>query len=296
MHHVYQRAQDRGIIFYTVIDRLVYLSILSVKARGYDIHVLALAIMFSHTHQSCMAETREQLSKYIQDSSSIFARVYNRHYGLSGSLFARPFGSSLKRSAKEIRSNLAYVNNNHSERGLCSSAIHARWNLLAYKDRKNPFSEPVGDSASVRLHYAFSRVDSAALKGKHLTYKMLLKAYEGLDALEREQLTDYIISRYPLVDYAAAEGFFNGFDKMLIAFDSNTGNEYGIREEYSSAPDTAYAEMAAIAEKNALIAIEKPSLLRFPEEKRQRMARAFLEQTSARKFQICKFLHLPEPE
>ena len=115
VHHVYQRALDRGVIFYTVIDRLVYLSILSVKARVYRIRVLAVAIMFSHIHQSCAAETKVQLCKYIQDSSSIFARMYNRHYGLSGSLFARPFGSSLKRSIKEIRSNLAYVNNNHSE-------------------------------------------------------------------------------------------------------------------------------------------------------------------------------------
>lgn len=296
VHHVYQRAQDRGIIFYTVFDRLIYLSILSVKAREYNVRVLAVAIMFSHTHQSCVAETKDQLSKYIQDSSSIFARVYNRHYGLKGSLFARPFGSSLKRNAKDIRSNLAYVNNNHTEKGLCSSAIEARWNFLAYRERRNPFSEPISSAASVKLLYALSRIDIIVSDGKHLSYKLLYKMYNGLDAKEREQLTDYIISRYSLVDYAAAEAYFNGFNNMLAAFDSNTGSEYGIREEYSSASDKAYVEMVTLAERNALIGVESPRLLRFPEEKRRRMAQAFFEQTGARRFQICKFLHLPDSE
>lgn len=135
-----------------------------------------------------------------------------------------------------------------------------------------------------------------ASKGKHLSYSVLLNAFNGLDAGEREQLTDYVISAYPLVDYAAAAGIYDGFDNMLTAFDSNTGGEFALREEYSSSPDTAYTEMIALAEKNSLIGVENPPLLRFPEEKRRRMAQAFFEQTHARKFQICKFLHLPEPE
>ena len=295
VHHVYQRALDRGIIFYTVIDRLVYLSISSVKAREYGVRVLAAAIMYSHTHQSCVAETKEQLYKYIQDSSSIFARMYNRHYGLTGSLFARPFGSSLKRSAKDIKSNLAYVNNNHTEKGLCSTAIQARWNFLAYRDRKNTFYKLI-ESPSETLLRAIARIKRMASIGKHLSYSVLLNAFNGLDAGEREQLTDYVISAYPLVDYAAAAGIYEGFDNMLTAFDSNTGGEFALREEYSSSPDTAYTEMIALAEKNSLIGVENPPLLRFPEEKRRRMAQAFFEQTHARKFQICKFLHLPEPE
>lgn len=296
VHHVYQRALDRGVIFYTVIDRLVYLSILSVKARVYRIRVLAVAIMFSHIHQSCAAETKVQLCKYIQDSSSIFARMYNRHYGLSGSLFARPFGSSLKRSIKEIRSNLAYVNNNHSEKGLCSQAVQARWNLLAYRERKNPFSETLGNTPSIKLLNAMSRVNGIASENKYLTYSVLLKLFKNLDSRECEQLTDYIITRYPLIDYDATEGFFDGFEKMLIAFDSNTGSEYAIREEFSSAPDTAYEQMAALAKENTLIGVKNPQLLRFPEEKRRRMVQAYFENTCAKKYQIYKFLHLPEQE
>jgi REP element-mobilizing transposase RayT len=62
--HIYQRARDRGIIFYTVIDRLVYLSILSVKSRQYEVKVLAVSIMFSHIHQSCRAGNKERIYKY----------------------------------------------------------------------------------------------------------------------------------------------------------------------------------------------------------------------------------------
>lgn len=296
VHHIYQRAQDRGIIFYTTIDRLVYLSVASVKAREYKIRVLALAIMYSHLHQSCVAETKECLYKYIQDSSSIFARMYNRHYGRHGSLFARPFGSSLKRTDKEIRSNLAYVNNNHTEKGLCRSAAQAQWNLLAYRNKQNasPLSDAVRPSAS--FIKSLTVVEELASENKCLTYRKLTKCMRPLCEDERARLADYIITRYPLIDFTAAEAFYGGFDKMLAAFDSNTGSEYGIREEFSSAPDTAYAEMAAYAEKCGLLGMEKPKLLRFPEVNRLELARSFLQMTGARKFQIRKFLHLPDPD
>lgn len=296
VHHIYQRAQDRGIIFYTTIDRLVYLSVASVKAREYRIRVLAIAIMYSHLHQSCAAETKECLYKYVQDTSSIFARMYNRHYGRHGSLFARPFGSSLKRTAKEIRSNLAYVNNNHSEKGLCRSAVLAQWNLLAYRNKQAASPRPDAARFSAALFKALTVVEELASANKSLTYKKLTKCMRPLSEDERARLADYIVLRYPLVDYTAAEAFYGGFDKMLTAFDSNTGSEYRIREEFSSAPDTAYAEMAAYAEKCGLIGVDKPKLLRLPEEKRLELARTLLQMTNARKFQIRKFLHLPDPD
>lgn len=290
--HIYQRARDRSVIFYTVIDRLVYLSILSVKSRQYDVKVLAVAIMFSHVHQSCSASTKEKIYKYIQDSTSIFARAYNYHYGLEGSLFSRPFGSSLKRSTKEIRSNLAYVNNNHVESGLCASAIQARWNLLAY--RNGASSEAVRGSLSKKLIRVMKRIDRIASLGEYLTYRVLLSIFEGLDAKEKEILTDHIILRYPLLDYTAAESFYGGFDKMLLAFDSNTGSEYAIKEEYSPAPDTAYEAMAEMVREGGLTGVKKPALLRFTAEKRMRMLRVLYEKTNARKYQIYKFLHLSD--
>lgn len=292
--HVYQRALDKGIIFYTAIDRLVYLSIASVESRKLGVRILAMAIMFSHIHQSCASDSKEVISKYIQDTSSIFARMHNNEYGQHGSLFARPFGSSLKRTAKEIRSNLAYVNNNHTEKGLCTNAVEARWNLLAYRRSRHPFSEPLGRQASQALTQAISWINAAASKNKYLTYKLLHKAFKGLSDQEQEQLIDYIISSYPVVDYESAEGFFGGFEQMLTAFDSNTGNEYALREEYTSAPDIAYVQLTSFAAKRSLINVENPPLLRLPLEKRYQIARDCFEKTAARKFQICKFLHLPD--
>lgn len=294
--HIYQRARDRGIIFYTVIDRLIYLSILSVKSRQYEVKVLAVSIMFSHIHQSCRAGNKERIYKYVQDSSSVYARAFNYHYGLKGSLFSRPFGSSLKRSVKEIRSNLAYVNNNHVESGLCKTALQARWNLLAYRDGKRAMPEAARGDLSEKLIRSMKRIDRKASRREYLTYRFLLPAFEGLDAAEEEILTDHIILRYPLVDYSAAEGYYGGFEKMLTAFDSNTGSEFAIREEFSSAPDTSYEIMADMVRKGGLTGVKKPALLRFTKEKRLQMVRFFFERTDARKFQIYKFLHLSDQD
>ena len=63
---------------------------------------------------------------------------------------------------------------------------------------------------------------------------------------ESQQLTDYIISKYSVIDYQAAIDYYGCYEKMLMAFHSNTGNEYDIKESFNGKRDDVYQKMTSI--------------------------------------------------
>ena len=84
IQHIYQRAVDRGVIFYHVEDRLVLLTTAAVNKRKYGIIIPAFAVMFTHIHQSAISRSRLLLSKYLQDTNSMVSRAYNLPTSLEG--------------------------------------------------------------------------------------------------------------------------------------------------------------------------------------------------------------------
>ena len=60
---------------------------------------------------------------------------------------------------------------------------------------------------------------------------------------EKEQLADYIIVLYNVIDYDSAIQYFGTYDNMLTALHSNTGDEYDINEVIIGKSDAHYAEM-----------------------------------------------------
>ena len=61
---------------------------------------------------------------------------------------------------------------------------------------------------------------------KPLTYIILERLFRDLENREKNQLTDYIISKYNCIDYDRLISFYGSYDKMCLAFASNQGSEY----------------------------------------------------------------------
>jgi len=250
IQHVYLRADDWGVIFYSDADRLVYYTTCAVKAREYSIKPVAAAIMFTHVHQSLEIPNLRRLSKYIQDTSSSFARQYNWQRKQSGAVFHKAFGRSWKRTDKDIRGNLAYVYNNHVEKQLCEYAQDCRWSFLAYANSTHPFSQPVDlGSASRRLLRAMKIVTKRSNENAPLKYRHVNELFNGLNEQESEQLKDFIIVKYALIDFRKCTDRFGGYEKTVLAFASTTGSEYKMAEESVSEPDTWYIKLLEIAQK-----------------------------------------------
>jgi len=285
VQHLYQRSDDWGVIFYDDIDRLAYYTEACVAKRSREVVVLAASIMFNHVHQTVKVKTKEQLSDYAWSSTSPFSRAYNARYCRKGDLFHRKFGWASKRNEKAVRNNICYVENNHVEKRLCTKASRSRWDFLAYAVSTHPFSPEI-ISPSRRLLHSMRIVKKRSSADKPLKYSHLRLMFDSLDQVETEQLKDYIVSTYRLVDFEETVTYFKGVDEMISAPDMLTGSEYEIAEEYSTYSETPYCQMLAISHQN------RWNVFTMSEEVKKYHAIELLSRTSAKIEQVSRFLHI----
>jgi len=287
--HIYQRAVDCGVIFYDVIDRLVYYTIAAVMSKKHSVTVEAASIMFTHIHQSVCVDSVETLSFYLHDTGTVFSRLFNRRYGRAGKLIQFHSGRAKKSSSKSIRTNLIYVFNNHVEKGLCKKAVEERWSFLAYSLSNHPFSAEIApNSCSRNLKKAMRVVYRKSRKNKNLTYKDLKFLFSLLDENETEQFVDYVISQYSWIAFHSAARHFNSLEKMLVAIDSTTGSEYAIKEDKSPGSDMAYKSLIDFARKNNIL----DKIFTMSPDEQAYYSNKMFRTVAASQWQIKKFLHI----
>ena len=68
--------------------------------------------------------------------------------------------------------------------------------------------------------------------------------FDGLDLREKQQLTDYIITSYNCIDYKRLLSFYDGsYENACLAFASNQGKEFGIKEEFVPGNHKIYIQL-----------------------------------------------------
>lgn len=289
--HVYQKTKKQYNIFYDTFDYLVYYTIFCVVATRMKVDVLGLCLMIDHIHMLIRAGNVRILSRFVSTVSAIFVREYNQAVGRKGPLFNERFGSAPKADRKKLIAAVIYLANNPVEKHLFPYPEQYRWNFLAYVDSPCPFSERIVLSkASMKFRKALKMVDCNHARGRYLNYSMLNMIFSGLTAVEQGQLTDYIISKYAVVDKTRLIKIFGSYDRMLQAMHSSTGSEYDLMEDYSKHPDTVYYDMIRYVKENVTPDVRKVTVLQ-PGEKLHLASRLkmFL---SVQMWQCAKFLHL----
>lgn len=289
--HVFQRAKQYHVIFYSSEDRLVFYTIFSVMAWRYGVSVLALALMYNHYHTLFKSVLPKVRALFIGTVTSTYAKAFNRDSGHKGALFEKAYGNALKLGEKKVRTTVSYCYNNSSEKRLVVRAEQDRWNFLAYIDNDHPFSEPIIlEKASARLRAALKEVDAHVADHAYLRYGCIRRLFGGLSAREKEQLTDYIISRYLPIDKELLLSFYKDYDSMVMAINSNTGSEYDIHEEYRNDSDEPYTQMIKMLSASSFASNPHRVLSASP-EKKARIASVLRRTTSAQEYQIGRFLH-----
>lgn len=254
--HLYQRTQDGFLLFYNDIDYLVYFTIMCVVAPRYDIQVIASCQMPDHTHSGVVAQRFRDLASFMRDTSMWYARYGQAPQMKRGTPLydTRHYGSAMKIGAKKARTNIVYIGNNPVERRLVKTAEEYRWNFLAYGKDNHPFSVPfVVRNASCEMKKAISEVKDTRGREHPLSYTQMKRLLSRLDAIEAEQLIDYAVSTYSVIDYETAASFFDSYDDMIGAMHYNTGSEYDINEVFVGRSDACYAEISTWLKQNLRI-------------------------------------------
>lgn len=293
--HVYQRSVYGQMIFYDLEDFLVYYMIFSVYARMYGVKIMEMCMMPNHTHTLLVSDEIEKISSFMRHYSSVFVREYNDDVGRRGPLFHKSFGSAPKKGAKSIRSTIVYIGNNPVEKGLSQTADGYRWNFLTYMKRKLAGHSIPHRALNGKLQRAFKYVSSACSRSRYLNYEQLRKLMRDLPKSDIEILTDHIIMTYFPFDVDALLSFYQSYEDMIHAMHSTSGNEYDIREEYTSDPDTVYRKMISVLKAKGIIGegeqVRKITML--PTDEKYKIAHLLRCETDAHLNQIARFLHMP---
>ena len=200
--HCYQRASKGFLLFYNVRDYLEFYTLFCVIARKYKIVIVKLCLMPDHIHFVAIVDSKETLARFVQAYASIYAKRVNKRYHHSGKVFEKTYGAAVKKGGKRIRTCLTYVDNNPVERRLVSNAEDYMWGFIRYSVSDNPFSEPlIVRTASIAHRKSIAQVNAMLSAGSALSYKLLGNIFEKLDKQECAQMTDYIISRYSVIDH-----------------------------------------------------------------------------------------------
>ena len=290
--HIYQKTPKGFLVFYSVKDHVVFFMTLCLMARKYGIKVLGISIMPDHFHLLILPVPMDILSLFMQESTRCFARSYNSWYGRTGQLFNHSYGKSLKRGEKKMRTAAAYVYNNPVEKRLCQRAELYQWNFLAYANQSYPFSDnqPLRKTRKA-LRAALSVIQSHIDSGKIIPYALLESLSESLTPEEVRVWIDTIIHTYNCVDYKALISLYGSYEMMLMAFESNTGSEYDIKEDFTPGSDRIYAKMTQILNREYGKA-DIREVLSMPLEKRRMIGRTLLLKTKATPRQVIKYLQL----
>ena len=292
LNHCYQRTVDGGLIFYCYSDYLVWFTIVCTVARKFRIRILAMCPMPDHTHFSVIAASAKDFTGFFRDYTKRFSAEHNQVCHRSGPLFEGPFGSAPKYTDKAVRTNLIYVGNNPVERKLTIRAEEYRWSFLAYANSDHPFSKKlVIRDASWPMQKAVKEVKAHFKEGKYLRYAQLQRLFKPLNNEEKQQLTDFIISTYNVIDYQNAIQFFGSYDDMLLAMHSTTGSEYDLKEAVIGKSDAHYAPMVNTVMRE-LCPDDIHDILGFPPEKKWEVFQVIRKHSFALSEQIAKFLHM----
>lgn len=291
--HCYQRTADNGVLFYSYSDYLEYFTLYCILARKYGIRVWEICLMPDHVHDAISSRTRNQRKDFKWEFNTRFSQQYNKRCGIKGPLLESPYGRAVKNGAKKARTNIIYIANNPVERQLVSKAEEYRWNFLAYAESDHPFSEKlVLRRARLPLQWAVKEVKSQYEKGNPLNYATLQRMFSKLNKKESQQLTDFIVSTYNVIDYSGVLELFDGsYGALLTAAHSTTGSEYDINESFLGKTDKPFATMSRILLEEAHLE-DIHDFLSWTPSRRYELFLLLRRHMDVMGEQIAKFLHL----
>lgn len=127
IHHVWQRGNNRQLIFREAWDHRFFLSLLREETDRHHWHCLGYCLMPNHFH--LVLETPEcTLGSGMRDLNGRYAQWFNdRHETGGGHLFQARFGSKPVLRAEQFAQLLRYVARNPLRAGLCDDPEAWPW-------------------------------------------------------------------------------------------------------------------------------------------------------------------------
>lgn len=252
--------------------------------------------MNNHFHVFFNCKSKEKMSMLISKTTALFTKEYNKNLSRKGRIFYPNYGSASKFGDKNIRTTIAYILNNPIEKKLCKKADKYRWNFLAYANDSNPFSEKKKRKKyPPYIRCLIDDIHRLSNENKYITYPYINKIFQKLEENYKqssiELIIDCIIKAYSCLDYGYIGEYFKEYNTLLLALESNTGNDYDIKEVQDSSSDLVYEKLTQLC-KSAGFFNSRGNFSSLPQENIDKLVELLLYQSPAELFQVKRFLHL----
>lgn len=136
-HHVTQRGNRRGVIFFADEDRQFYLRLLGDYTRRHEVDVLAYCLMTNHVHLVVVPRAASDLHRALRPLHMRYAQHVNRARSWSGHLWqGRYFSSALDECY--LRAAIRYVERNPVRARMVERAEDYPWSSARARCRGEP--------------------------------------------------------------------------------------------------------------------------------------------------------------
>ena len=138
-HHITQRGNNRGVVFFEDEDRKFYLEILCKYSHKWNLKIWAYCLMSNHVHILAVPGKPESLCKGIGGTNLIYTQYINRKYKQSGRLWQNRFFSTVIDKESYLWAAVRYIERNPVRAKLVAKAEDYQWSsakghVLGIKD------------------------------------------------------------------------------------------------------------------------------------------------------------------
>src|SRR5262245_40766807 len=125
-HHVTQRGNGRRDVFYTALDKAVYLGLLKQYSEHYALRILGYCLMTNHVHLVVVPSFEDSLAKTLREVHGRYARYRNALDRGSGHVWQNRYYSCAVEEVA-VGSVMRYVELNPVRAGMVRLAADYAW-------------------------------------------------------------------------------------------------------------------------------------------------------------------------
>jgi putative transposase len=129
-HHITQRGNNRGQVFDSDADRIIFLDLLARYSQQYGLAIWSYCLMTNHFHLVAEPANQSAMANTLGRVESDFARFVNVHRRSSGHLWQARYYSVPMDAAHCWRA-VAYVERNPVRAGMVDAAENHPWSSAA---------------------------------------------------------------------------------------------------------------------------------------------------------------------
>jgi len=185
-HHMVQGI-NREYIFETSENKRMYINLLKKYYMQFNINIIAYCIMDNHAHFLLYSDKIQNVSNFMRQANSIYAKYYNEENKRVGYVYRNRFKSVPIMTKKQLYACIKYIHMNPVKAG-----ITQKEETYLYSSYKDYFSK-TGFINEEILKFLFG-------KGKNYIEKFKSIQYEELDLEEekvciKESLNQFLIQK-----------------------------------------------------------------------------------------------------